>query len=166
MPERTEQATSSWEAYQECMVVVSRFLDAIRVRDDEVWFGDSVCLGSERSAWLRAPVEIAPDGVMRAVYEVRDLVGHLFASLQKAIEAGRQPDEKIEKVLVGSDEAKRLGARTNLLEQILAELQNIRQQAPFEHHPAVLLRMHQALQDRIGPGDAGIRVTVTTTYIA
>jgi hypothetical protein len=165
MPEKAGEDTSSWCAYQEFMAAVTRFLEEITVRDGEVWFRNSVCLGSDRCAWLRAPLDDAPDCVVRAVGGAYELVGNLLRRLQIAIEAGRHPDEKIRDV-IGSNEAGHLSARTDSLERLAAEVQGVRQHAPFDHHPSVLLRLREILSDRVGPGNAGIRVTVTKTYVA
>lgn len=166
MPTAGENVTDSWRAYQTCMKMIHRFLNEIEVKNAEAWVGD-VCFGSPDHPVVKAPlrgdsVERIHDSVERA----KALVAVVLESLQNAVKTSRSVMDKLRgEGDVDSADLADVVARTNSLEQLLAELTNASALTPITYHPATLIRWREMLGRSLVPGDPALRVKVVTVHV-
>jgi hypothetical protein len=165
MPDNELVVTDSWRAYRECTKCIEDFLREITARDSEVWLGD-VCLGSPDHPWIRTPLQIdSAEAVCRAVERAHALIAAVKGSLVGAVEMSKRVTEDL--LNKGADKADldKVVARIDTLEQLWTKLTNVARLAPFEYHPAILVRWCDILGRSLVSGDPSVRVDVTTVYL-
>ncbi len=160
------RVTDSWTAYQECTRAVRRFLDETRVKDGEVWIGD-VCVGTPDCPSVRAPLRADSAALVHdALGRAEALVAAVMESLRRSVEVSRHAmDELKGRGAVDSADMAAVVARTESVEQLLAELTRAATLAPRPYHPAVLTRWRQVLEPSLIPGDPAVPVKVVTVYV-
>src|SRR6187549_702913 len=85
--------TNSWTSYQEFITCIKEFLNAISIRDAEVWL-DEVCLGSPDHPWIRAPFQInSVERVGQTIACAQRLISGVHGSLHSTIETSRREME-------------------------------------------------------------------------
>jgi hypothetical protein len=165
MPDNEPVVTDSWIHYEKCMRRIQDFLREVTVRDSEVWVCD-VCLGSPDRPWIRAPLQIdSAQLIGRSIERAQCLVASIKGSLEHSVETSRHV---MQDLLGKGGDAARLApvaARIDALVQLRSELTRAAALAPFDYHPAVLMRWCGILRQSFGPGDPVVRVEVTTAYV-
>jgi hypothetical protein len=165
VPDNQPVVTDSWKGYRECTKCIQDFLREITAKDSEVWLGD-VCLGSPDHAWIRTPLQVdSAESVCRAVERVLGLVAAVKGSLIGTVETSKRVIEDL--LGKGADKAAlaEVMARIDALEQLRINLAGAASLAPFEYHPAILIRWCEILRQSFVSGDPAVRVEVTTAYV-
>jgi hypothetical protein len=165
MPDNQPVVTDSWRAYRECTKCIQDFVREITTRNSEIWLGD-VCLGSPDHPWIRTPLQIDSAGaVCRAVERAQGLIAAVKSSLLGTVKTSTLVMEDL--LGKGADRAELadIVARIAALEQLWTELTGAATVAPFEYHPAILIRWCDILRERFVSGDPAVRVEVRTVYV-
>jgi hypothetical protein len=165
MPIGEPVVTESWNGYQECMKRIQEFLCEVTVRDSEVWLRE-VCLGSPDRPSIHAPLQIdSAELVHRTLERAQGLMTAVKGSVERTVATSRRVMEDL--IGEGADEADaaEILARTDALYHLQAELADATTLAPFEYHPAILVRWCSILRQNFVSGDPSVRVKVTTVYV-
>jgi len=162
---RADAGDGRWKDYRECTERIEDFLREIIARDSEVWIGD-VCLGSPDHPWIRTPLQIdSAETVCRAINRARGLVAAVKASLIVTMETSKRVMEDLLGKSADKAELVQVMARIAALQDISTKLARVATLAPFEHHPAVLIRWCEILRQSFVFGDPAVRVRVTTVHV-
>jgi hypothetical protein len=165
MPHNQPVVTESWNSYQECTRCIQDFLREVTVRDSEVWLRE-VCLGSPDRPSIKAPLQIdSAELVHRSIERAQGLIAAVKDSLQRTVQTSRRVMEDL--LGKGADKADlaEIIARTDALDHLRTDLMDSATLAPFEYHPAILVRWCGILRQSFVSGDPTVRVEVTTVYV-
>ena len=165
MPSNQPVVTESWNGYQECTKRIQDFLREVTVRDSEVWLRE-VCLGSPDRPSIQAPLQIdSAELVHRSIERAQGLIAGVKDSLQRTVETSRRVMEDLLDKGVDKADLTEIIARTDALDHLRTDLMDSATRAPFEYHPAILVRWCQILRQSFVSGDPTVRVEVTTVYV-
>ena len=165
MPHNKPVVTESWNGYQECTSCIQDFLREVTVRDSEVWLRE-VCLGSPDRPSVKAPLQTnSAELIHRTIERAQSLIAAVKESLERTV----QTSKRVMKDLLdkGADDADlaEIIARTDALDHLRTELTDSGTLAPFEYHPAILVRWCSILSESFVSGDPRVRVEVTNVYV-
>lgn len=165
MPDDQTVVTDSWRGYQECTRCIEEFLREITVRDSEVWLRE-VCLGSPDRPWIRAPLQVdSAELIQRSIERTQGLIAAIKGSLQCTVETSRRVMKELHGKGADKADLAQIINRTDALEHLRAQLTDAATLAPFDFHPAILIRWCGILGQSFVPGDPTVRVKVTTVHL-